>query len=68
MIYKLVTEIIQYFCFPDRPMKSGTSWISRKGGILEKLGWSRKGGGYNPLTNYESALSDRQTDKIYGSI
>ena len=28
----------------------GTSWISRKGGILEKWGggWSRKGGGYDP--------------------
>ena len=42
MIYKLVTEVIQYFCFLDRPMKSGVSWISRKGGILEKQGWSWK--------------------------
>ena len=37
----------------------GTSWISRKEGILEKVGsgWSRKGGrggggGIIPLTNY----------------
>ena len=41
MIYKLVTRVIQYFCFPKRPIKVGTSWISRKGGILEK-------GGYDP--------------------
>ena len=46
----MVTRVIQYFRFPDKPMKSGeTSWISRKGGkgILEKgggRGWSRKGG------------------------
>ena len=36
MIYNLVTRVIQYFCFPERPMKGGTSWISRKGVILEK--------------------------------
>ena len=44
MIYKLVTRVIQYFCFPDRLV--GTSWVSRKGG-----GWSRKGGGgvWTPL-------------------
>ena len=23
VIYKLVTLVIQYFCFPDRPMKGG---------------------------------------------
>ena len=23
--------LMSYFCFPDRPMKCGTSWISRKG-------------------------------------
>ena len=37
MTYKLVTRVIQYFCFPERPMKVGTFWISKKGGgILEK--------------------------------
>ena len=42
-----VKTVIQYFCFPDRSIKVGTSWISRKGGILEK-------GGMTPLTNYVS--------------
>ena len=42
----MVTRVIQYFCFPDKTMKVETSWISRKGGILEK------GGGMIPLTNY----------------
>ena len=32
-----------------------TSWISRKGGILEKGGWPRKGG-MTPLTNYGHTL------------
>ena len=30
----------------------GTSWISRKGGILEK------GGGITPLTNYDSPVGN----------
>ena len=38
IIYKLTTRVIQYFCFPNRPMKGGTSWISRKGEILKKKG------------------------------
>ena len=29
MIYKLVTKVIQYFCFPTDLWKVGTSWISR---------------------------------------
>ena len=41
VIYKLVKGVFQYFCFLDRPKKVGTSWISRKGEILEK-------GGYEP--------------------
>ena len=47
MIYKLVTRIIQYFCFPDRPVKGGDILDSQKGGggILEK-------GGMTPFTNY----------------
>ena len=38
MIYKLVTRVIQYFFSPIDLLKVGTSWISRKGGILEKGG------------------------------
>ena len=37
----------------------GTSWISRKGGILEKGGFDlekKKGGGMNPLTDYGVSL------------
>ena len=41
IIYKLVTRVIQYFYFPDKPMKGG--------GILEKGGRSRKGGVWSPL-------------------
>ena len=44
MIYKLVTRVIQYFCFPDRPMKGGEildfqkEGNFRKGGVdLEKM-------------------------------
>ena len=47
MIYKLVTRVIQYFCFPDRPMKGGGHL-----GFLER-GNLRKGG-MTPRTNYES--------------
>ena len=43
MMYKLVRRVIQYFCFPERPIKVGTSWIFRKGGNL------RKGGFRSPL-------------------
>ena len=27
---------MQYFCFPDRPIKGGDIWISRKGIIFKK--------------------------------
>ena len=40
-IYKLVTRVIQYFCFPNRPMKGGKG----RGGYLER--------GMTLLTNYE---------------
>ena len=52
--YKLVTRVIEYFCFLNKPMKGGTSWISRKGEIIEKGGGVdlEKGGGMTPLTNY----------------
>ena len=39
MIYKLVTRVIQYFCFPERPMKGRDILDFYKGGNL------RKGGG-----------------------
>ena len=44
--YKLVKGVFQYFCFLDRAKKVWTSWISRKGGILEKGGGG--GEGYEP--------------------
>ena len=48
MIYKLVTRVIQYFCFPERLMKGGDILDFKRGGeggVLEK-------GGMTPLTNY----------------
>ena len=48
MIYKLVTSVIQYFCFPERPMKVGTCWVSRKGGNLRKAGVDLEKWGYDP--------------------
>ena len=43
MIYKLVARVIQYFCFPERPVKGGDILDFLKVGveILEK-------GGYDP--------------------
>ena len=42
MIDKLVTRVIQYFCFPERSMKGGDILDFQKGGVdLEK-------GGYEP--------------------
>ena len=53
-------EFIQYFCFLINLWMVGTSWISRKGGILEKGGWSRKGGGvWPPLTTISKLESLR---------
>ena len=51
MIYKLVTRVIQYFCFPNRPMKVGGILDFWKGGNLRKGGGG--GGGMIPLTNYD---------------
>ena len=60
-MYKLVKRFIQYFCFPNSSIKDGTSWISRKGEILEKgEGGSRKGGGEGGMTslhNYAICIS-----------
>ena len=40
MIYRLVTRVIQYFCFPERPMKGGDILDFQKGGVdLEKVGY-----------------------------
>ena len=36
MIYKLVTRIIEHFCFPERPMKGGDILDFSKGGNLRK--------------------------------
>ena len=41
MIYKFVTKVIQYFCFPIDVWKVGTSWFLEREGILEK-------GAYDP--------------------
>ena len=43
IICKLVTRVIQYFCFPDIPMKGWDILDLEKGGILKK----------GVLTNYE---------------
>ena len=45
IIYKIVTRVIQYFCFPDKPMKGGDTLDFWKGGILKRGGG---GGGYDP--------------------
>ena len=34
----LVTRVIQYFYFPDKPMKGGDILDFQKGEILEKVG------------------------------
>ena len=39
MIYKLVARVIQYFCFPEGPVKGRDILNFKKGeGILEKGG------------------------------
>ena len=38
MTYKLVSRVIQYFCFPDRRMKGGDILDFQKGGNLKKGG------------------------------
>ena len=62
IIYKLVTGVIQFFYFPDRPVKGGTSWISRKGGNLRKGGIDlERGGGYDlPYQLWFDGLMDKQ--------
>ena len=41
----------------------GTSWISRKGGILEKGGGDLEKGGMNPLTTYD--YLEREAWKVF---
>ena len=55
-IYKLVTRVIQFFCFLDKPMKGGDILDFSKGGNLRKEGLDleRGGGCMTPLTNYVS--------------
>ena len=36
----------------------GTSWISKKGGILERGGGDLEKGGMSPLTNYDLNISE----------
>ena len=48
MICKFLTRVIQYFCFPEEPIKVGSSWISRKRVNLRKVGV----GGMTHLINY----------------
>ena len=38
MIYRLDARVIEYFCFPKRPMKGGDSLDFYKGGNLRKGG------------------------------
>ena len=49
IIYKLITRVIQYFCFPDKHMKSGTSYKWGGGDPEKGVGG---GGGMTPLTKY----------------
>ena len=53
MIYKLVTRIIEHFCFPERPMKGGDILDFSKGGNLRKGGVDLENRGMTPLTNYD---------------
>ena len=48
MIYRLVTRVIQYFCFPERPMKDGDILDFQKGGDPRKGRLDLEKGGMNP--------------------
>ena len=47
-MYKLVTRVIQYFRFPDRPMKGEDILDFQKQGNLRKGGVDLEKGGYDP--------------------
>ena len=54
MMYKLVTRVTQYFCFPERPVKGEDILDFQKGGNLRKGGGGDlEKGGMTPLTNYD---------------
>ena len=59
MIYKSVTSVIQYFCFPNRPMKGEKILDFQKEGILRKGGVGGvdlEKGGMTHLANYALTL------------
>ena len=57
IIYKLVTRVILYFCFPDRPMNDGDILDFSKGRNLRKReGVDIEKGGMTSLTNYGRIL------------
>ena len=53
MIYNLVTRVIQYFCFPEKPMKGGDILDFKKGWGMtpHTKGWGMTPHSY-PHTNY----------------
>ena len=54
MLYKSVTRVIQYFCFPKRPTKGGDNFHLQKGGESSKRGGvDLEKEGMIPFTNYE---------------
>ena len=54
MIYELVTRVIQYFCFYERPMKDGDILNFQKGGGNLENGGSGGGGGDLEKGGYDS--------------
>ena len=50
MIYKLVTRVIEYFCFAERPMKGGDILDFQKGegNLKKRWGVDLEKGGYDP--------------------
>ena len=58
MIHKLVTRVIQYFCFPDRTMNGGDILdFQKQGNFQKRRRVDLKKGDMTPLTNYGCALS-----------
>ena len=52
IIYKLVKRVVQYFCFPDRPLKGGDILHLQKWGTLSKERVDQEKGAMTPLNNY----------------
>ena len=65
VIYKMVTRVIQYFCFPDGPMKGGNILDFYKGGNFRNRG----GGGdlekgvWPPLPIMSKSKKERRNRK-----